>query len=129
MADRALRGSGLGSHSFADSTGVEFAPRWAVECDCPTGHHFTVMFSEEAELPLEWECTKCGKTAVRADGTRAEEKDVKAPDVLLLSASPIGAHRGLAALRALPLKGQLGFLGEHDGEVVTRWAVAFDCPT
>ena len=79
MASRALRGSGLGSRSFADSTGVEFAPRQEVAFDCPTGHHFTVMFSEEAELPLEWECTKCGKTALRADGTRAEEKDVKAP--------------------------------------------------
>jgi rubredoxin len=37
------------------------------------------MFSEEAELPLEWECTKCGKPAVRSDGTKPEEKDVKAP--------------------------------------------------
>jgi len=79
MADRALRGSGLGSRSFEDSTGVEFAPRQEVAFDCPTGHHFTVMFSEEAELPLEWECTKCGKVAVRSDGTRPEEKDVKAP--------------------------------------------------
>jgi hypothetical protein len=79
MADRALRGSGLGAHSFEDATGVEFAPRQEVAFDCPTGHHFTVMFSEEAELPLEWECTKCGKVAVRSDGTRAEEKDVKAP--------------------------------------------------
>src|SRR5674476_1648034 len=79
MADRALRGSGLGSRSFADSTGVEFAPRQEAALDCPTGHHCTVMSSEEAELPLEWECTKCGKIAARADGTRAEEKDVKAP--------------------------------------------------
>ena len=76
MADRALRGSGLGSRSFEDETGVEFAPRREVAFDCPSGHHFTVMFSEEAELPLEWECQKCGKTALRSDGTRAEEKDV-----------------------------------------------------
>jgi predicted RNA-binding Zn-ribbon protein involved in translation (DUF1610 family) len=79
MADRALRGSGLGSRSFEDATGVEFAPRQQVEFDCPSGHHFAVMFSEEAELPLEWECTKCGKIAVRSDGSRPEEKDVKAP--------------------------------------------------
>ena len=77
MADRALRGSGLGARSFEDETGVEFAPRREVAFDCPSGHHFTVMFSEEAELPLEWECQKCGKTALRSDGTRAEEKDVK----------------------------------------------------
>lgn len=77
MADRALRGSGLGSRSFEDETGVEFAPRLEVAFDCPAGHHFTVMFSEEADLPVEWECQKCGKIAVRSDGTRAEEKDVK----------------------------------------------------
>lgn len=77
MADRALRGSGLGSRSFEDETGVEFAPRLEVAFDCPVGHHFTVMFSEEADLPVEWECQKCGKLAVRSDGTRAEEKDVK----------------------------------------------------
>ena len=27
----------------------------------------------------EYSCQKCGKTAVRADGSRPEEKDVKAP--------------------------------------------------
>jgi ribosomal protein S27E len=77
MADRALRGSGLGSRSFEDETGVEFAPRLEVAFDCPAGHHFTVMFSEEADLPTEWECQKCGKVALRSDGTRAEEKNVK----------------------------------------------------
>ncbi len=77
MADRALRGSGLGSRSFEDETGVEFAPRLEVAFDCPMGHHFTVMFSEEADLPVEWECQKCGKIALRSDGTRAEGKDVK----------------------------------------------------
>ena len=79
MANRALRGSSLGAHSFEDAVGVEFAPRREVAFDCPTGHHFTVMFSNEAELPLEWECQKCGKTAMRTDGTKPEEKDVKAP--------------------------------------------------
>nr|WP_297993085.1 RNA polymerase-binding protein RbpA [uncultured Actinomyces sp.] len=46
---------------------------------CPSDHHFTVMFSEEAELPTEWECQRCGKIAARADGTQPEEKEVKPP--------------------------------------------------
>lgn len=79
MADRALRGKSLGSHSFATTAGVELAPRMEVFFDCPMGHHFGVMFSEEAELPLEWECTKCGKAAERSDGTKPDEKDVKPP--------------------------------------------------
>ena len=40
MADRALRGSGLGSKSHADPNGVELAPRQEVGFDCPKGHHF-----------------------------------------------------------------------------------------
>ncbi len=77
MADRALRGTGLGSKSFEDDAGIEFAPRTDVEFDCPNGHHFTVKFSDEAELPFEWECQRCGKMAVRSDGTRGEEKETK----------------------------------------------------
>ena len=77
MADRALRGSGLGSKSHADPNGVELAPRQEVGFDCPKGHHFEVTFSVEAELPTEWECKKCGLMAVRSDGVVGEEKVVK----------------------------------------------------
>lgn len=77
MTNRALRGSGLGSKSFEDESGIEFAPRRQVEFVCPNAHRFTVMFSDEAELPAEWECQKCGKVAARADGTLPQEKDVK----------------------------------------------------
>lgn len=79
MADRALRGTGLGAKSFEDDEGIEFAPRQEISFDCPSGHHFSVMFSEEAELPAQWECQRCGKVAVRADGTQPEEKEVKPP--------------------------------------------------
>ncbi len=50
MAERALRGSGLGSKSHADPSGVELAPRQEIGFDCPKGHHFTIVFAEEAEL-------------------------------------------------------------------------------
>lgn len=79
MADRALRGMGLGAKSFEDEEGIEFASRLVLGFDCPNGHHFDLTFSSEAELPLTWECPKCGMLATRTDGTEAEEKDVKPP--------------------------------------------------
>lgn len=79
MADRALRGSGLGSKSFEDETGIEFAARQEIGFDCPSGHHFNLMFAEEAEFPTQWECPRCGQTASRTDGSVAEEKETKPP--------------------------------------------------
>ncbi len=77
MADRALRGVGLGSKTFEDEQGIEFAQRQSLGFDCPKGHHFDVTFALEAELPTEWECKKCGSTAVRSDGVVGEEKTTK----------------------------------------------------
>ena len=77
MADRALRGVGLGSKTFEDEQGIEFAQRQSLGFDCPKGHHFEVTFALEAELPTEWECKKCGSMAVRSDGVVGEEKVVK----------------------------------------------------
>lgn len=79
MADRGLRGVGLGSKSFEDEEGIEFAERQSVGFDCPNGHHFEITFSIEAELPTEWECPRCGKVGVRSDGVTGEEKPVKPP--------------------------------------------------
>ena len=56
MADRALRGMGLGSKSFEDEEGVEMAERQEVGFDCANGHHFEITFAMEAELPSLWEC-------------------------------------------------------------------------
>ncbi len=77
MADKALRGHGLGSKSLADSSGVELAARRDLEFVCPNDHHFTRTFAEEAELPTEWECPRCGRMASRADGVQAEAKETK----------------------------------------------------
>lgn len=79
MADRALRGMGLGAKSFEDDEGVEFAARRVLGFDCERKHHFEVAFSVEADLPTEWECPRCGSTAVRSDGTKTEERDTKTP--------------------------------------------------
>ena len=77
--NRALRGSGLGAKSHADPSGVELAPRQEIGFDCPKGHHFAVVFAEEAELPTEWECPRCGETGHRSDGVVAEPKEAKVP--------------------------------------------------
>lgn len=77
MADKSLKGHGLGSKSLADGSGVELAGRQQVSFDCATGHHFTLTFADEAELPTEWECPRCGKPALRSDGVRAEPKEEK----------------------------------------------------
>ena len=79
MADRTLRGVGLGAKSFEDEQGIEFAERSHVGFDCPKGHHFEVAFAIEAELPFEWECKKCGLMANRSDGATWEDKEAKAP--------------------------------------------------
>lgn len=77
MADKSLKGHGLGSRSFADTSGVELAARQEIEFDCPNGHHFAITFAMEADLPAEWECPKCGTIAERSDGVKAEPKEVK----------------------------------------------------
>ncbi|HOC13322.1 MAG TPA: RNA polymerase-binding protein RbpA [Propionicimonas sp.] len=79
MADRALRGFGLGAKSHADPSGVELAPRQEIGFECPKGHQFNVVFAEEAELPTEWECPRCGATSRRSDGVEPEAKETKAP--------------------------------------------------
>lgn len=67
----------MGSKSNADPSGIELAPRQDVGFDCPRDHHFTVVFAEEAELPTEWECPRCGAVARRSDGVVAEAKETK----------------------------------------------------
>jgi hypothetical protein len=77
MADRSLRGTGLGTKSFEDETGVEFAPRQEIGYDCANTHHFALVFSQEAEIPALWECPRCGAESLRSDIERPEAKDEK----------------------------------------------------
>ena len=79
MADKSLKGHGLGSKSLADPAGVELAARQDLSFDCPQGHHFTLPFAAEAELPTEWECPRCGAPARRSDGGEPEVKEGKPP--------------------------------------------------
>jgi rubredoxin len=79
MADRSLKGTGLGAKSFEDEAGVEFAARQEVGYDCPREHHFSLVFSAEADIPSVWECPRCGAESLRSDGERPEMKEEKQP--------------------------------------------------
>lgn len=77
MGSASLKASGLGSKSFEAGEGVTLSPRQSVEFDCPSNHHFSIVFSDEAELPAAWDCPQCGETGLRSDGHRAVAKDEK----------------------------------------------------
>jgi len=68
MAERALRGSRLGSVSYENDESAEPAERQTAAYRCPNGHRFNVPFAIEAEVPSSWECRFCGATAPREDG-------------------------------------------------------------
>ena len=79
MAERALRGTRLGATSYENDRNTDLAPRQDVAFDCPNGHHFSVPFAAEAELPPTWECRVCGAIAVAATGESPSPKKVKPP--------------------------------------------------
>jgi hypothetical protein len=79
MIERALRGTRLGAQSYENDRGVDVAPRQDTSYVCPIGHHFSVPFSIEAEIPPVWECRVCGAEAVKVDATRPEQKKGKPP--------------------------------------------------
>src|ERR1022692_3869903 len=79
MAERALRGTRLGATSEETDRNTDRAPRQEVAFDCPKGHRFTVPFSAEAEIPVNWECRVCGSVALTATGDWAAPKKAKPP--------------------------------------------------
>jgi len=79
MAERALRGTRLGATSYENDRNTDLAPRQDVAFDCPNGHHFSVPFAAEAELPPTWECRVCGALAVATAGQSPSPKKAKPP--------------------------------------------------
>ncbi len=78
MSDGALRGTRLGSTSYESDADVEFAPRQMTTYDCLAGHATTLPFSEEAEIPYDWQCATCGLPATLRNGVEPERKPEKA---------------------------------------------------
>ena len=79
MAERALRGTRLGATSYENDRNTDLAPRQEIAFDCPKGHHFTVPFAAEAEVPATWECRVCGAIALTATGDQPSPKKAKPP--------------------------------------------------
>jgi hypothetical protein len=79
MAERALRGTRLGATSYENDRNTDLAPRREVAFDCPKGHHFTVPFAAEAEIPAVWECRVCGATALTSAVDLPAQKKAKPP--------------------------------------------------
>jgi hypothetical protein len=79
MAERALRGTRLGATSYENDRNTDLAPRQDVPFDCPNGHHFSVPFAAEAEIPATWECRICGATAFTAAVDLPAQKKAKPP--------------------------------------------------
>jgi hypothetical protein len=71
MADRSLRGSGIGFQSLESEEGVEFAERQEVAYDCPDGHSTVLPFALEAEVPDFWLC-RCGVNAILRDAVEPD---------------------------------------------------------
>ena len=79
MAERALRGTRLGATSYENDRNTDLAPRQEIAFDCPKGHHFTVPFAAEAEVPATWECRVCGTIALTVAGDQPSPKKTKPP--------------------------------------------------
>jgi len=80
MAERSLRGARLGTQSFEDERGVEMAPRQEVVYTCtrhPEEHKFTLTMADDAEVPMKWECPRCGAVAKHAAGIESTAKEAK----------------------------------------------------
>ena len=77
MGNGAVRGTRLGSTSYESDAGVDFARRLMTTYDCPAGHATTLPFAEEAEIPYDWECATCGRSAVLRDGVEPDRKPEK----------------------------------------------------
>lgn len=65
----AIRGSRIGAGPIGESERGEAAPRVEVTYWCSNGHKNTPTFSADSsgnvEIPLEWDCQRCGLPAGR----------------------------------------------------------------
>ncbi|MGV1004202.1 MAG: RNA polymerase-binding protein RbpA [Candidatus Nanopelagicales bacterium] len=116
MGDGALRGTRLVTTSYESDAGVEFAPRQWTDYDCPNGHTTTLPFSDEAEIPYNWECMTCGAVAVLRGGVEPErkpEKPIRTHWDMLLERRSIGELEEVLAER-------LGVLYEMRGQLAPQ---------
>ncbi|HEY5989187.1 MAG TPA: RNA polymerase-binding protein RbpA [Streptosporangiaceae bacterium] len=123
MAERALRGTRLGATSYENDRNTDLAPRQEIGFDCPKGHHFSVPFAAEAEVPSTWECRVCGAVAFTSAGDLAAPKKVKPPrshwDMLRERRSIADLEEVLAERLAL-IRGERGGGGTEEARASHR---------
>lgn len=78
MAEKALRGMGLGSSSYENDRDVALAARSERVYHCPNSHSIRIPFAHGVTAPVLWECPRCGAEAV-LDGETTPEKAAPKP--------------------------------------------------
>jgi len=109
MADRVLRGSRLGAISYETDRNHDLAPRRTVSYACPKGHDFEVPFSDDADIPVIWECRLHGTESKMIDGSEPEPKKSKPPRThwdMLLERRSIPELEDLLTERLQELRGR-----------------------
>ena len=123
MAERALRGTRLGATSYENDRNTDLAPRQEIAFDCPKGHHFSVPFAAEAEVPATWECRVCGAVSFTSAGDLPTPKKVKPPrshwDMLRERRSIADLEQVLAERLAL-IRGDRGIDGDGSGRSASQ---------
>jgi RNA polymerase-binding protein len=123
MAERALRGTRLGATSYENDRNTDLAPRQEIAFDCPKGHHFSVPFAAEAEVPATWECRVCGAVAFTSAADLPTPKKVKPPrshwDMLRERRSIADLEQVLAERLAL-IRGERGIGGDGSGGTASQ---------
>ncbi len=59
----AIRGSRVGAGPMGEAERGEAAPRVVIGYYCSEGHESHTSFAHDAEIPVEWDCPKCGLPA------------------------------------------------------------------
>ncbi|MGH3516109.1 MAG: RNA polymerase-binding protein RbpA [Haloechinothrix sp.] len=63
VGGNAIRGTRIGAGPMGESERGESAPRRRISYWCANGHESTPSFAMDAEVPDEWDCTRCGLPA------------------------------------------------------------------
>lgn len=69
----AIRGSRVGAGPMGEAERGDAAPRIYISFYCASGHETKPSFAHDAELPVEWDCPRCGLPA----GTDKENPPVQ----------------------------------------------------
>lgn len=104
MATGAIRGSRIGAGPMGESERGDNAPRQAVTYFCDRNHETLLHFALNAEVPEQWDCTRCGRPA----GVDAHDRPT------LEAVAPFKTHLAYAKERR----------SEKEAQVILKEAIA-----